>query len=143
MSQLLKELRSEANSRGLSWSDVDAAYRELKAIEQDKRAHPNDVRQTAWMFATASTPGSWDFWRHGFSSRWGRKVAEGDHTLVPGYDELAQSIAAEFPEYAREDGTERLFDFLFSPYDKMPPRETLCRDAMDEVERQATAPVPF
>ena len=38
----------------------------------------------------------------------------------------------------RSEAKERLFEFLFSPYDKMPNRETLYRDAMDEVERHET-----
>lgn len=140
----IQAIRYEAKSRGLIWSAVHAMYQELKSNEQEARRHPNDVRSTAWMFVTANTPGSWDFWRHGFSSRWGRRVAQRDYTLVPGYDELGQEIATVFPEYSGDNGTARLFDFLFSPYEKMPNRESLYRDAMDEVERQTTAiPVPF
>ena len=130
----MREFYQEARARGLKWPDVIAVYRELKQTERDRREYPNAIRSTAWMIATASTPGSWPFWRHGFASRWGRKVAEGDHTLVPGYDEIAQQIATAFPEYAGDDGTERLFDFLFSPYDRLPSRAEMLRKALDLAE---------
>ncbi len=50
---------------------------------------------------------------------------------MPGYDEIAQQIATAFPEYATDDGTQRLWDFLFSPYDKMPSRYELIEEALE------------
>ena len=136
----LYEIRREAQQRGFRWSDV-------KVIESEKRERPNEVRSTAWMMATASRPRCWPFWRHGFYSRWGHKIARGeDHTCVPGYDEIGQEIGWLFPEYADHDGTERLWDFLFSPYDKLPSRDELYDEAMDFLESCADhtlAEVPF
>ena len=130
----LHRVREEAQALGIDWGDVKAAYRWVLDAEREKRAHPNQVRQAAWMMATASTPGSWPFWRHGFLSRWGQRIARGaDHTIVPGYDEISQEIASEFPEYAGDDGTERLWDFLLSPYDRLPSREDLYLAALDLV----------
>jgi len=148
--RIIAQLRSEAKRRGLRWSDVLDAYRDAKAAEIDKRRRPNEVRQTAWWLATASTPGSWPFWRHGFAKRWGARVDRGDYTAVPGYDEIAQAIATQFPEYAGDDGTERLFDFLLSPYDRIPGRPELLERALDRAEQAAAtdrtdpdaAPVP-
>lgn len=128
----LYEIRREAQDRGLRWADVADAYREIKALEWEKRQRPNEVRQHAWMMATASVPGCWSFWRHGFSARWGRKLAKGqDYTCVPGYDEIGQQIGTAFAEYGGDDGTEQLFEFLFSPYDKLPERTELYRKALE------------
>ncbi len=125
-------IRSEARRRGLKWAAVVEAYRELKAERWEKRQRPNEIRATAWMMHTASTPGCWPFWRHGFASRFRTRLARGaDHTIVPGYDEIAQQIATEFPEFATDDGTQRLWDFLFSPYDKMPSRYELIEEALE------------
>ena len=67
------------------------AYREIKAAEVARRERPNEVRATAWCMYTASTPGSWPFWRHGFLSRFGHRLARGaDYTIIPGYDEIGQ-----------------------------------------------------
>lgn len=137
----LYEIRREAQERGLGWSDVQDAYREVKAREWEKRQRPNEIREHAWMMHTASVPGCWPFWRHGFLARFGRQLARGkDHTCVPGYDEIGQQIGTAFGEYAGDDGTERLWEFLFSPYDKLPSREELYRKAMDLIE--ATGPEP-
>jgi hypothetical protein len=140
MSDALSDLRREAASLGLAWSDVQPAYQELKAAEWDRRQRPNEIRAVAWQMATASTPGSWPFWRHGFVSRWGRLVERSDYTAVPAYDEIAQEIATEFPEYGGDDGTERLWDFLLSPYDRMPPAEQLYRQAIRRVASGAYLP---
>jgi len=131
----LYPIRREAQERGLRFADVQAAYWEVKENERGKRRRPNEVREMAWMMHTASQPGCWPFWRHGFCARFGRQLARGqDHTCVPGYDEIGQQIATAFPEYQTDDGTERLWDFLFSQYDRMPSREEMMRRAMDRVE---------
>lgn len=133
----LQNIRQDARRRGLRWADVHATYMELKAAEQEKRERPNEIRQAAWSMLT--TKGCWPFWRHGFAKRFGRQLAKGaDYTIVPGYDEIAQQIGWEFPEYAGDQTqTEALWDFLFSPYDKMPDRMTLYEAALEETERQA------
>jgi len=127
----LAEVRREAKQRKIPWVAVQAAADQVKAAERDKREHANEVRQTAWYYATALSPGCWPFWRHGFRSRWGRRVDDHDYTCIPGYDLLGQEVASAFPEYSTDDGTERLFDFLFSPYDKLPSAETVWRKALD------------
>ena len=136
----LSEVRREVKRRRLSWPAVQDAYREVKAAEWERRQYANEVREAAWCLATS--PGCWPFWRHGFLSRFGHLIARGaDLTSIPGYDLLAQSVALRFPEYATDDGTERLWDFLLSPHDRMPTREQLYRKAVDMAE-QAVA-VPF
>ena len=129
-----KEARREARGRGLPWSAVQEAYYELKEREWAKRERPNEVREAAWMIANAHAPGSWGFWRHGFERRFGRRVYLSDYTAIPNYDTIAQQIGWYYPEYATDDGTERLFDFLMSPHQTYPTRERLLREALDRVE---------
>lgn len=143
-------IRQEARERGLRWDAVREAAAEIRAAERAKRERANEVRETAWTMATAHTPGSWPFWRHGFYSRWGRRIARGsDYTIIPRYDEIAQEVAWYFGEYSGDDGTERLFDFLLSPYEKLPTREEIYRKAMNiveemnVVEEQPVADIPF
>lgn len=129
------EVRREAKRRNLRWADVEAAYHEVKAAEWEKRQRPNEVRETAWVCCTAHSPGCWPFWRHGFVSKFGRIMARGaDLTSIPGYDTLAQEVSSYFPEYA---DPECLWDFLLSPYDRMPSKEELYRKALDLAEREA------
>ena len=37
-----------------------------------------------------------------------------------------------FPEYAADDGCERLWEFLLSPYNRMPTREVMLARAVDQ-----------
>jgi len=141
----VSEVKRAAKQRGVPWAAVRGAYQELKASESERREHPNQVRAAAWCVATARTPGCWPFWRHGFLSRWGHKLAQGhDYTSIPGYDTISQEIGWMFPEYTGDDGTERLWDFLLSAYDRMPSSEQLYRRALDRAHRELTAnQVPF
>jgi hypothetical protein len=140
---ILSGFRTEAKRRGIPWKTVWDIYCELKAAEWQKREYPNEIRQAAWFLVTARRPGCWPFWRHGFSARWGKKIAKGhDFTIVPGYDTLGQELATLHPEYNTPDGTERLFEFLFSPYDKMPAAEMLLRQAFEKAE-SLLSNIPF
>lgn len=150
-SDSLTKIRAEAKRRRIPWAAVQAAYREVKSLEWEKRQRPNEVREAAWCFATPR--GCWPFWRHGFLSRFGKRFARGgDLTHIPKYDTIAQELSWYFPEYAGPDGTERLWEFLMSPYDRMPDRERMYVRALNTVlaDRRArkvspdlSAAIPF
>jgi hypothetical protein len=127
-------LRSLAKAAGVSWQAVVDRYEMLREQDREKRARPNEVRQAAWWYATANSPGCAPFWRHGFVARYGRRVEQSDHTAIPGYDEIAQEVGSRFGEFAGDDGTERLWSFLLSPYEKRPSREDLLKRALRELE---------
>jgi hypothetical protein len=136
-------LRRQAKKLGIPWSMVLEMYRLVKNEEQAAREHPNEVRSTAWHAMVGHKSGSAPFWRHGFVSRYGRRVDRHDYTVIPGYDVLAQEIAGIFPEYAHDAGTEELFAFLLSTYNRMPSRQTMLGKAIDraaEFIRQANEP---
>jgi hypothetical protein len=140
MSHWILALKREARQRGLCWADVRECYAELRETERERRQHPNELRETAWCIAT--TPGSWPFWRHGFLSRFGRLVARGkDYTSIPRYDTIAQEVAWHFPEYTDDHGTARLWDFLLSPYDRLPDAETLWRKAIEMAAHRSETPI--
>jgi hypothetical protein len=129
----IDDLKREARAQGIPWKTVQSAYGAVREREWEKRDRAREVRQAAWWLHTASTPGSWPFWRHGFTSRWGRRVDRSDFTVIRGYDEIAQEIAGQFPEWGGDDGTERLWAFLLSSYDRMPDRETMLEEALEWV----------
>lgn len=89
------------------------------------------MRSTAWYFYTARTPWAWPFWRIGFRSRFERLVDAHDFKAVPGFDTLHQEIAGTFPEFADDDGCERLWSFLLSPYNPVPKRAELLARALE------------
>jgi hypothetical protein len=132
----IADVKAEVKARGLKWADVRDCFEWLWEQEREKREHPNAVREYAWQIATS--PGCWPFWRHGFWKRWGIRLERSgkDYTSIPRYDLIGQAVASEFPEYETHDGTERLFEFLLSRYDRLPDREKVYRHAMDHLEIQ-------
>lgn len=128
-----KALRDECRRAGVPFEELRDVKNTLQQLEREKRTRANEIRATAWMIHKASTPGCWPFWRHGFRADWLRRVDESDHTIIPGYDEIHQQIAWHFPEYDTPDGEERLFEFLLSPYDRMPPAADLWWEAFERI----------
>jgi hypothetical protein len=128
---VIETIRAEAKARGVPWSWVLAACRELREQEAAAREHANAVRREAWTFYTALTPWAWSWWRVGFRTRFRKLVEAHDYKAVPGYDVLHQEMAAAFPEFADDGGCERLWSFLLSPYNPVPKRAELLGRAME------------
>jgi hypothetical protein len=106
------------------------AYGLVRERERLKRERGNEIRQTAWCHYKAATPYAWAFWRVGFLSRFGERLARGaDYTCIPGYDCLAKELGTIFPEYQGDDGCERLWGLLLSRYDPMPGKAWLMERA--------------
>lgn len=113
-----------------------AALAEVTAEQQAKRERSIEIRRAAT--AAYFGPQFERWWAIAFRVRLGKHFADGgDHSTVVGHDTLAATIALEFPEFADEDGTQRLWDFLMSEHDPMPPRAKLLELARDRLEYQA------
>lgn len=130
MTHLIDESTNESNQ---AQCDV---YQQLKYMAREERSYHNEVRQFAWRCANPRTPGSWPFWRHGFLSRFGRRVERSGYTGIPNYDGIAQQVGWEFPEFATDEGTDRLWDMLLTPYNRLPSRDELMSQARAILEDQ-------
>lgn len=104
-------------------------YAQVREEEQAKRAHANEVRETAWHLYWSNRPYTWKWWRIGFQTQFGKRAGESDYTVIPRHDTLAQEMGSRFPEFAGDDGTARLWDFLLSPYVPMPSRAEMMAEA--------------
>lgn len=127
----------------LKQADVNALARDLRDMARESRAYHAEIRQLAWKCANPHSPGSWPFWRHGFASRFGRRVDIRGYTGIPNYDGIAQQVAWHYPEYATEDGIDRLFELLMSPYDRLPSHDELIEQAKAMLEERKCDACPF
>lgn len=130
----IKKLQREAKRAGIHWAAVLAAYDQIKAEESAGREHENEVRRHAWFIHRgAARPSKMRFWSCGFAYRYGAIAAAADFKAIAGYDVTAQEVAGRFPEYADDEGCERLWSFLLSPYRPMPRRDVMLRKALERV----------
>lgn len=114
------EAKQLARRMGLDWSAVVAAFDGLRAEQKAAREFEWSVRQMAWS-SYAWTPACREFWRHGMQKRFARAFGDGDRTLIPRFDVVAQCIAAEWPALNRDgDPGEALFELLARPFDRLP-----------------------
>jgi energy-coupling factor transporter ATP-binding protein EcfA2 len=130
-----KSVSDPANSTTKLLRDTLA---EIEQRERDKREHAWEVRKTAAECYFGRDRVFWaGRWATIFQEQFGKLRSEGkDLTSIPRYDDLALSIVSVFPEYADEGGTERLWDFLLSSHDPLPPRDEMTRRAILQVAEE-------
>lgn len=135
----VSDIRSIARANGLKWIDVVEARKDVEKAWRETSGYDYEmeVRKVAWEATVGHGTAASKRFRHGFAQRFRSAIAKGgDYTAIPGYDSIAQQVAAEFREFANNDdscsGTERLFDLLLSPNTKIPTID-LYREALDMV----------
>ena len=115
---------SELKRAGISPLRVRAVYQELRERELSRRQWKWAVRGAFFAMSGCGTGQRYKAtYRHSFSA--------GDVTNLPALDVLAREMAANFPELDCEDCTERLFELIREPVDRMPPSEATYRKAVD------------
>lgn len=136
------EARREAKTAGLEWSNVEATYRELRIQQRVDRQLDCEVRQYVWN-AYAYTEGSRDFWRHGMQKRFPKAFGDGDRTMIPNFDVVADDVAQAFPLFGRDnDPAATLFDFIAAPYNPIPSAEETWEDAIELAKSRPFAECP-
>lgn len=144
LSDSLTEIRDEAHELGIPWSHVTSAARELRHMKMLAREPLCRTRRLAWEFFchwAGRSAGCHPFWRCGFDHVLSRLADRGyDYTSLPHHDKVATMVAGELPEWT--DRCDDLWEFLAEPYEPMPSRETLLRQAVEELARRERQPVP-
>lgn len=138
--ETINELRAEAKQLGVPWSWVLELKEELIQLASESRAPRVEARQEAWFCYVGRKSGSAPFWRHGFQSRFGRRLAQGsDYTIIPCYDEIADAVRQMAEEYSAWDSAE-IWDFLLSDYEPWPPREHFYWEALHQIAASQQRP---
>lgn len=116
------EIKAEARENHVPWATVREIAEAMIEAERESRGYDNEVRQFAWFLVTAHTPASQPFWRHGFRSRFGRRVEKHGYEAIPRHDLIHMQVASQFPRFDTPTGIDDLFDFLFADYVPLTPR---------------------
>ncbi|MDZ4819195.1 MAG: AAA family ATPase [Planctomycetota bacterium] len=107
---------------------------EIEDRERSKRQRGWDVRKAAALRYFGERRINAGRWANGFQASFGKLADLGkDFTAIPGYDTLADGLAADFPEYGGDDGCERLWTFLLSPHDRLPSRDVMFAEAVAQL----------
>jgi len=138
----MTDVKQEAKSRNIRWTEIKRVASELRQLARQEREWEWSLRRRVWEFY-AYTRDSLPFWRHGMKSRFRRAFEDGDMTLIPRFDDVAQSIACEFPELSNKDDISQwLFEFLREPHNTLPSLESFYAQALELCSDETTA-VPF
>lgn len=125
------DIRDAANDAGIPLNVIKETYGELRQLARLDRVNGWEIRKRVW-FHYAYTPESRPFWRNGMHARFGRAFGEGDMTNIPGWDDVAQSMKAEFPEFINvDDVSQHLFELIREPHQTMPPASETWKEAFD------------
>lgn len=125
------DIRRQAVKAVIPLDVLLATYAELRQLARFERETGRKMRKrvrSQYAYSVESRP----FWRHGMQARFGRAFAEGDMTNIPGWDDVAQSIKAEFPELTNvDDVAQHLFELIREPHQTMPPASETWQEALD------------
>lgn len=116
-----RKYRRLARKAGVAWRDVLGCYADLRALNQLERAADSVTRREVWECYSYG-PEYQSFWRHGMRIRFPRAFADGDMTLIPRWDEVADSLGWDAQE---------LFDFIGTDYVRRKSRAELLDEAFD------------
>jgi hypothetical protein len=76
--------------------------------------------------------------------RFPRAFADGDRTLIPGFDVMADGLKYEFPQFDNDDPAEAVFEYLQRDAIRLRPAPVVYRDALELVAGEpAAVAVPF
>lgn len=127
----IQVIKAEAKSRGIRWIDVVDTYRGLRKIENHTRQHDSAIRELVWSFYCG--PNSKGFWRHGMQVTFPHAFGEGDRTNIPAWDTTAKYVACEFPQFATDDPSEAVFEYVQGDYVRQTPAAEMYREAIEIV----------
>jgi len=130
----LAELKRQAKANGIRWSDVLDAYRGLRQQQRCEREYDAEIRKIVWR-SYQYTPNCLDFYRIGMQRRFPRAFADGDRTLIPGFDVVVDGLKYSFPQFDVDDPAEAVFDYLAREPVRMPDTFTTWREAYELVAR--------
>jgi len=128
----ISEVKANAKAAGVRWSDVVELYRELRSMERPAVEHDHEIRRAIWE-QYCWTPGCAQFWFVGMERRFPRAFADGDRTLIPRFDEMADGLAMSYPQFACDDPSEKVWDFLTSPPQRFTEAGKLYSDALEMI----------
>jgi hypothetical protein len=119
-------LRAKRAARALNvpWEAVTRERDRLRQNELDKRGHLDEARQAAWgsfiaLNRWSASQAAW--WRNGFQRVFRKRIARGsDFTIIPRYDEIADSVRESCPEFSGHDEA-AIWEFLLSDYEERKP----------------------
>lgn len=140
----MKAWRKACRRQRIRWADVLTMARQLRAVEIERREPYDGARRAAWTsychFAGRSV-GCHPFWRVGFAHVLDGLANRGrDYTAIRAYDIIAESVAADFPQWTGK--CDELWEFLAEPYKRLPTLAEFMAEAM-EFAAGATQEVPF
>lgn len=118
-----RDARQMAKQLGIRFAIVRDWYRQLRLLARNSVAWEWELRQRVWSHYCG--PNSESFWRHGMQVDFAYAFGEGDQDAIPGFDEVADLLGWD---------AQQLFDFIRSPYTRMPSAADTWRELFDRLE---------
>ncbi|HEV3023261.1 MAG TPA: hypothetical protein VGX76_12375 [Pirellulales bacterium] len=113
-----REARSAARHAGLRFRDVLSMAQEIATAENEGIEPERELRRMAWERFVGPT--RWTWWRCGWHEVCAYAFSAGDRTAIPGFDEIADGIAREYPALlGHDDPSAELFEILKRPCPKL------------------------
>ena len=125
----LSEFKAATIERGIDWSAARALYDSIRADELAQRDRATEFRREAYRRLSGDEHGG------RFKLAHAREFGGGDYTTIPGFDVMAASLRAEYPEFVgAETAAADLWEVITAPAPEAPPAADTMRRALDRAE---------
>lgn len=130
----LSEFKAAAVERGIDWSSARSLYDSMRAEELAQHDRQAEFRREAYRRLSGDEHGG----RFKVGHR--KEFNGGDHTTIPGFDVVAESMRAEYPEFlGAETAAAELWDMLTTPAPEPPPAADTMRRALERAAEECPA----
>ena len=115
----LSQLKQTAAEYGLEWSAVRAVYDSIRAA--DMTQHDRNVAFLDSAFTRLNGSNNAGHWK----ARYRKELNGGDYASIPGFDETADGLAAEYPDIISTDSAcQDLWTMVSGPAPEPPTSES-------------------
>lgn len=147
--------RKLAATRGARWKHIERDYHHHKDQQTADLRTDREIRERVWNHYRGDLP-HWK-WRTGLQHKFRRSFGEGDYDSIPGFDDVARSIAREFPgqfghvsefsngygdseKQSDYDHARLLYDYLKQPPLKARPAHDVLLELIEKHARREPEP---
>lgn len=125
----LSEFKAATIERGIDWPSARSLYDSMRADELAKHDRATEFRREAYRRLSGDEHGG------RFKAGHRHEFGGGDYTTIPGFDVVAESLRAEYPEFIGDDtAAADLWEVITSPAPEAPVAADTMRRALERAD---------
>lgn len=121
-----------ARQHSIDFTIVERVHQDIRRGLESQLKPAWELRREAYRILAPTCQTWWRTFGNQSIREFDGAFIDGDYTRIPRFDEVADELVGQFPEFVSIDSpSETLFEFIRSPYQRMPPESETWPLAID------------